>query len=464
MNEETGGSHRLWGGRFRAESHEALDRLNESLSVDLRLWPYDVRVATAWAKGLTAAGVIDESEESRIMAGLTSVAARLAEGEGAEARDEDVHTLVERLLYAEIGELAGKLNTGRSRNDQVATDLRLWCLDTIRDVDHEIAALARALISQAKPGIDLILPGYTHGQRAQPVRWAYVLLSHAWPLVRDRQRLRAAAGRISELPLGAAALAGSGMAVDQSLLKEALGFARVAPNGLDATGARDYVAELAFALTLVSTHASRLAGELFTYTSSEYGFIRLSDAYCTGSSLLPQKRNPDVLELARAKPARLIGDLSGILALLRGLPAGYSKDLQEDKALLFDAADTILLTLPALSGAVAELEPDGERMAQSLDATMLATDLADGLVAEGVPFREAHGMVGALVRNAESSATPLPEVPPDEAGRIHKSLPKLLGALGSWEDSIERRDTEGGSSRASVKRQLDMLEHEFGVD
>jgi len=459
--QESGGSHRLWGGRFQTASHQALDRLNESLSVDLRLWPYDVRVAKAWAKALAVAGVIDRSEEARMLEGLTKVAERLSAGEGARATDEDVHTLVERLLYGEIGELAGKLNTGRSRNDQVATDLRLWCLDAISAVDDEIAALGRALVSQARAGVDLILPGYTHGQRAQPVRWAYVLLSHAWPLVRDRRRLRDASVRISDLPLGAAALAGSSIAVDRSLLKEELGFDRVTPNGLDATGARDYVAELVFALTLVATHVSRLAGELFTYTSSEYGFVRLSDAYCTGSSLLPQKRNPDVLELARAKPARLIGDLSGILTLLRGLPAGYSKDLQEDKALLFDAADTILLTMPAMRGAVAEMAPDGDRMAQALDVAMLATDLADGLVAEGVPFREAHGLVGRVVRAAESLSVSLVQVSRDEAARIHPSLPRLLGTLGDWEDSVERRRVEGGSSRSSVERQIDELEREF---
>ncbi len=454
--------HRLWGGRFQTESHEALDRLNESLSVDIRLWPYDVRVATAWAKGLAAVGVIDDSEKVLIVGGLDKVAARLASGAGAKATDEDVHTLVERLLYEEIGDLAGKLNTGRSRNDQVATDLRLWCLDAIRAVDDEIVGLGRALVGQAKSGVDLILPGYTHGQRAQPVRWAYVLLSHAWPLRRDRRRLSDAADRISEMPLGAAALAGSGIAVDRSLLREELGFARISPNGLDATGARDYVAELIFALTLVATHASRLAGELFSYASSEYGFVRLSDAYCTGSSLLPQKRNPDVLELARAKQSRLIGDLSGILSLLRGLPAGYSKDLQEDKAMLFDAADAVLLTLPALRGAVAEMQPDGERMAQALDATMLATDLADMLVAEGVPFREAHRLVGNLVRAAESASVPLTEVSVVEAGNIHPSLPSLLGRLGSWEDSVERRGTEGGSSRASVNGQINALQREFG--
>lgn len=459
----TGHSHSLWGGRFRSESDATLVRLNESLSVDIRLWPYDVRAARAWVSGLAAAGVVTGVERDTLDRGLDRVATRLEAGEGRSATDEDVHTLVERLLYDEVGDLAGKLNTGRSRNDQVATDVRLWCRDAVAEVDRAVVDLGRALVSQAAAGIDVLLPGYTHGQRAQPVRWAYVLLGHAWPLVRDRQRLAAATDRLSELPLGAAALAGSGIAVDRALLQQELGFARLAPNGLDATGSRDYMAEVIFAVSLVATHASRLAAELYTYTSAEYGFVRLSEPYCTGSSLLPQKRNPDVLELARAKPARLIGDLSGMLALLRGLPAGYSKDLQEDKAFLFDAVDTVLLTLPPLAGAVAEMQADRVRMNGALDATMFATDLADGLAREGVPFREAHGLVGRLVSTAESLAVDLREVPPQTAAEIHPSLPGLLAGLGTWEDSIERRETVGGSSRQSVVDQIAALEAELGT-
>jgi argininosuccinate lyase len=461
VSEHNTNPHRLWGGRFKTASHEALVGLNESLSVDIRLWPYDIRAAKAWVSGLLAAGVVEAEEAATLRAGLDRVA-KVLEGGGADgATDEDVHTLVERLLYGEVGELAGKLNTGRSRNDQVATDVRLWCLDAVDAVDEEVTALGRALVSEASEGVDLILPGYTHGQRAQPIRWAYLLLGHAWPLARDLKRLADAADRISEMPLGAAALAGSGVGIDRALLKEELGFKRIAPNGLDATGARDYVAELIFVLTLIGTHASRLAGELFTYASSEYGFVRLSDAFCTGSSLLPQKKNPDVLELARAKPSRLTGDLSGMLSLLRGLPVGYNKDLQEDKTFLFDAVDTVLLTLPALRGAVEEMEADGGRMAQALDATMLATDLADGLVRRGVPFREAHGLVGKLVSAAESLSVPLTEVPEDAAAAVHAELPRLLTEVGNWEDSVERRTVDGGSSRASVEKQIAELSREF---
>jgi argininosuccinate lyase len=301
--------HQLWGGRFRSGSQEALVKLNESLPVDHRLWPYDVRGAKAWVSALANSAVIDRSEEKELLEGLDRVALRLEGGEGEAAGDEDVHTLVERLLYDEAGDVAGKLNTGRSRNDQVMTDLRLWCMDVGQAIDEELVELGRALVSQARSGVDHLLPGYTHGQRAQPVRWAYVLLAHAWPIARDRSRLEDAVERLAELPLGSGALAGSGVPVDRAQLKEALGFQRLSPNGLDATGSRDFVAEILFVLGLVATHVSRLAAELLTYSSAEYGFIRLSDGYCTGSSLMPQKRNPDVLELARAKSSRVLGDL-----------------------------------------------------------------------------------------------------------------------------------------------------------
>ena len=457
-----GRPHQLWGGRFGSSPAEALDHLNRSLPVDHRLWPQDVRAADAWVDALRAAGVLAAAEARALKDGLEQVTRRLASGEAAQAPDEDVHTLVERLLYEAVGPLAGKLNTGRSRNDQVVTDLRLWLLETLPAVDREITALGRALCDRARAGVDVVLPGYTHAQRAQPIRWAYVLLAHAWPLTRDRERLAQLAARLSELPLGSGAVAGSGVRVDRDGLARALGFRRVSPNALDVTGDRDFVAETAFALALVGTHLSRLAGELLSYASAEYGFIRLADEYCTGSSLLPQKRNPDVLELARAKTGRLLGDLMGLLAVLKGLPAGYSKDLQEDKALLFDAVDTVMVTLPAVRGAIATLEPVPERMRAALDPSLFATDLADGLVARGIPFREAHGLVGRLVREAEALGRPITEVPVAAASAIHPALPDLLATLGGWEESIERRATAGGSSKAAVSAQLAELSQVFG--
>lgn len=460
---EPAGSHQMWGGRFTAGPEESFAALNRSLPVDHRLWPYDIRGSKAWVEALAQAGILTPAEAHNLQSGLDRVAVELANGAGLDAADEDVHTLVERLLYQEIGDLAGKLHTGRSRNDQVATDLRLWCLAAVELVDREIAALGAALVAQAAKGVDLILPGYTHGQQAQPVRWAYLLLAHAWPLVRDRERLADAAGRVALLPLGSGALAGSGVPVDRELLRERLGFRAVTPNALDATGERDFVAEILFALTLLATHLSRLSAELVTYSSSEFGFVRLADGYCTGSSLMPQKRNPDVFELARAKVARTMADLIGLLAMLKGLPAGYSKDLQEDKVFLFDAVDTVLLTLPAVRGAVATMEPNPERMSAVLHRGMLATDLADGLVARAVPFREAHGLVGRLVQEAEHRGVDLAAVPPQAAGAIHPALPGLLGSLGSFADSVERRATPGGSSRASVLQQISRLEAAFAA-
>lgn len=451
----------MWGGRFAGSPADAFAALNRSLPVDHRLWPYDIRGSQAWTRALKVAGVLTENEERLMVDGLERVAKRLAAGQPAAEPDEDVHTLVERLLYDEIGDLAGKLHTGRSRNDQVATDLRLWCLDAIAAVDREVSGLGMALVGQARAGLELVLPGYTHGQQAQPLRWGYVMVAHAWPLARDRDRLTDVARRTSALPLGSGALAGSGVPVDRALLRDLLGFKAISPNALDATGDRDFVAELLFVLTLLATHVSRLAAELVTYGSTEYGFIRLADAYCSGSSLMPQKRNPDALELARAKAGRSLGDLTALLAILKGLPAGYSKDLQEDKALLFDAVDTTMLTLPAVRGAVDTLEPDPERMRAALHGAMFATDLADGLVKRGVPFREAHAVVGRLVRSAEELRVPLTSVPATTAQSLHPDLPGLLQNLGSFADSVERRATAGGSSRASVEAQIRDLEAAF---
>ncbi len=453
--------HQMWGGRFALGPSEALHALNRSLPVDHRLWPQDVAASKAWVHALGRVGVLAPAEEAALLEGLDRVAERLADGAAVGAPDEDIHTLVERLLYEEVGSAAGKLHTGRSRNDQVATDLRLWTLGAIDQLDVDLAQLGSTLAARARDGMDDLLPGYTHGQRAQPVRWAYVLLAHAWPLVRDRQRLADARRRTAELPLGSGALAGSGFPVDRVLLKEALGFRALSPNALDATGDRDFVAEVLFALALVGSHLSRLAAELQTYTSAEFGFVKLSDAFSTGSSLMPQKRNPDVLELARAKSARLLGDLVALLATLKGIPAGYSKDLQEDKALLFDAFDTVALVLPAVTGAVASLTTDPERMRAALDASLRATDVADLLVEAGVPFRESHGLVGRLVLEAERAGVPLDRVPPAVAAAIHPALGAALAQLGTWEDSIEGRATPGGSARQSVEQQIEELRKAF---
>ena len=450
--------HQLWGGRFASAPAAALDALNKSLPIDGRLWREDIVGSRAWAAALERAGVLTKVELHSLDDGLARIAARLEQGGWQDADDEDIHTLVERLLYEEVGALAGKLHTGRSRNDQAITDLRLWALSAIDAIDREIVALARALAAHAAKGLDALMPGYTHGQRAQPIRWAHLLLGHAWPLVRDRERLADARRRTAVLPLGSGALAGSGFPIDREFLRSQLGFNAVSPNAIDATGDRDFVAETLFALALLALHVSRLGGELVVLASSEFGFVRLSDAYSTGSSLMPQKRNPDVFELARGKASRVVGDLVGLLGLLKGLPVGYQKDLQEDKALLFDAVDTLGLTLPAVTGAMETLEIDPDRMREALDEGLLATDLADLLVERGVPFRESHGIVGQLVREAERLGVGLRAVPAETTDAIHPALAEAAAALGDWEASIERRATSGGASRASVKAQLGALE------
>ena len=454
-------THQMWGGRFALGPSEALNALNRSLPIDHRLWPQDVAASKAWVHALCRAGVVTSHEETQLLGGLDRVADQLADGAAVGAPDEDVHTLVERLLYQEVGALAGKLHTGRSRNDQVATDLRLWTLDAIDQLDAGVAGLGKTLVGKAKDSSDAILPGYTHGQRAQPVRWAYVLLAHAWPLVRDRQRLADARRRTAELPLGSGALAGSGFPIDRVLLKEALGFRALSPNALDATGDRDFVADVLFAIALIGTHLSRLGAELITYASGEFGFITLADDFSTGSSLMPQKRNPDVFELARGKAGRLLGDFVALLTTLKGIPAGYQKDLQEDKALLFDACDTLATVLPAMTGAIETLTINADRMAAALDPAMRATDLADLLVEAGVPFRESHGLIGRLVRAAEHEHVPLDRVPQNIANDIHPALGPALAQLGTWEQSIESRGTPGGASRASVESQIEELRRAF---
>src|SRR2546426_711655 len=347
-------------------------------------------------------------------------------------------------------------------NRSLPVDHRLWPQDVFASKAW-VHALGRARVlsageeSQLLEGLDAFPPGYTHGQRARPVRWAYVLLAPAWRLVRDRQRLADARRRTAEMPLGSGALAGSGFPVDRVLLKEALGFRAISANALDATGDRDFVADVLFAIALTGAHLSRLGAERITYASGEFGFVTLADSFSTGSSLMPQKRNPDVFELARGKAGRMLGDCVALLTTLKGIPAGYQKDLQEDKALLFDACDTLAMVLPAVTGAIETLTVNVDRMAAALDPAMRATDLADLLVEAGVPFRESHGLIGRLVRAAEQAGVTLDKVPAKVATEIHPALGPALAQLGTWEQSVESRATAGGSSRAPVESQIDEL-------
>ncbi|MBI4541067.1 MAG: argininosuccinate lyase [Gemmatimonadetes bacterium] len=432
-----------------------MEALNKSLPVDIRLWPQDIAGSRAWARALAGGGVIAEGERDALLAGLDRVASRLAAGEAAAAKDEDVHSLVERLLYEEAGDVAGKLHTGRSRNDQVSTDFRLWGVDAVDRVGEAVRGLCRALHSLASRSVDLIMPAYTHLQRAQPVRAAHWALSHFWPFDRDRRRLAQVRERISVLPLGSGAVAGSPFPIDRDVLRRELGFAALSENSMDAVSDRDWVMELAFVGALAGAHLSRLAEDLVLFGSSEFGFLRLDDRYSTGSSLMPQKRNPDVAELARGKSGRLTGNLVALLTLLKGLPTSYNRDIQEDKELLFDSVDTLLLTLPALAGALETALWNAERVAAGLDDALLATDLADYLVRKGVPFRESHEIVGRLVRRAEEEGRGLSALPDAAFREAHSAFGTDVREVFSWERAVEARAVPGGTARQALMSQLE---------
>ena len=456
MNTDSSGDEmRLWGGRFVGGPAPELDRINRSQPLDWRLWPYEVEVDRAWIAELAAAGVVDGPTRDRILAGLAAVEARLAAGSPAAEADEDVHTLVERWLADEIGDEASQVRIGRSRNDVVATDTRLWTLDASRRIEAAVRELQVAVLSTAERAVDLPFPSYTHLQRAQPTTAAHWLLSHFWPLERGRDRLRDARGRVARLPLGAAAGAGSTVGVDRDRLARTLGFDGPCENSLDGVGSRDWVAEVLFTWTQLASDLSRLAEDLVVYASSEFGLVRLDDAYSTGSSLMPQKRNPDGAELARARAGTLLGLLAGYLASLKGLPTGYSKDLQEDKRTLFMAEEALSETLAVLAGTIGTLEFDGERAASALTPEMLAADVAERLAAAGVPFRSAHEAVGRLVRHAEVEGRPVSDFAGEAAAAVHPHLSVIRPEWWDVKEALERRSVSGGSAPAAVRAQLE---------
>ena len=447
-------SHKLWGGRFSVPTAASLEALNRSIATDFRLWPHDIRLSKAWAMALWGAGVLTLEESRQIESGLSKVSERLAEGALPQQSDEDVHTMIDRMLHEEIGDVASKLHTGRSRNDQVSTATRLWTMGAVLDLDKSVRTLQQVMVDQAITLENDLMPAYTHLQRAQPVSGAHWMLSHFWPLERDRGRLSSVARSAAVLPLGSGAIAGSAYPVSRVLLQGSLGFASLSPNSIDAVGDRDFVAELLFTVALIGAHLSRLAEDLILYGSSEFGFVRFGEAFTTGSSMMPQKRNPDALELARASGARTLGELTALLSTLKGLPSGYNKDLQDDKRALFGAVDLIMLVLPAVTGALAEITFDRARMKSALSSTMMATDLADYLVGKGSTFREAHEAVGNLIREAETKGCELSGLLPESFSAAHS----LFGndAM-DWLDpaqSVARRDVPGGTGPGAVRAQI----------
>ena len=452
-------AHSLWGGRFEDGLAGEMEALNRSLDVDWRLWPQDVRGSRAWARGLARAGILSSAEAGRIDAGLATVAGRLEALPGpAGLPEEDIHTVIERMLIEEVGPVGGKLHTGRSRNDQAATGFRLWGKDAIAALRDRLAALVEALVRKGREHADVVMPGFTHLQRAQPVPAAHWLLSRAWPLVRDLEHLRAVLRECDVLPLGAGAVAGCPFDIDRDALAADLGFARVSENSMDTVSDRDWAARLLFGAAMTGVHLSQLAEDLVLFSSSEFGYARLGDGYTTGSSLMPQKRNPDAAELVRGKSGRLVGNLVGMLTVLKGLPTGYNRDLQEDKEAVFDSVDTLAVALPAMTGAVAGLTLDRDRLARALGAEMLATDLADYLVRRGVPFREAHHAVGALVRVAEEASGDLGRLTLEEMNAVHPAFADDVHEVFDPAASVESRAVRGGTARAALETQFAALD------
>ncbi|MGQ0647406.1 MAG: argininosuccinate lyase [Gemmatimonadaceae bacterium] len=448
------GSHRLWGGRFGAQTAAALDAVNKSIGVDFRLWPHDVKLSKAWAMALWSAGVLTHDECKAIEAGLDAVAARLTAGARPDASDEDVHTMIDRMLHDEVGDVASKLHTGRSRNDQVATGTRMWVMEACTTMDQAIRDLQGVLLAQAELLQTDIMPAYTHMQRAQPVLAAHWVLSHFWPLDRDRQRLAQVIRSASTLPLGSGAIAGCAFPVSRVLLQGTLGFQQLSRNSIDAVADRDFIAETLFAVAMLGAHISRIAEDFIVFGTSEFGFVKFGDTFTTGSSMMPQKRNPDALEIARGSGARFLGDLVSLLGTLQGLPSGYNKDLQDDKRSLFGAVDAMLLVLPGVAGTIAEIQWQRDRMREAVSSVMMATDLADYLVDHGVAFRDAHKSVGAIVREAEVTGRELQALPKSTYVSAHPRFGDDVFDALSPIRSVERRDVEGGTSPDAVRRQL----------
>ncbi|MFZ2360258.1 MAG: argininosuccinate lyase [Anaerolineae bacterium] len=448
----------LWGGRFAEAASPLLRQFNDSLPFDQRLWLEDIFGSMAYADAIAAAGLLTAEERDALLAGLEQVAEDWRAGSFQVAPgDEDIHTAVERRLGELIGPLAGKLHTGRSRNDQVATDLRWWLRSRVDEMDGLLVELLRVAMARAEAEIDVLMPGYTHLQPAQPIRWSHWLLSHAWAWQRDRDRLADLRQRLNRSPLGAGALAGNPFAVDRHALAADLGFDTPIPNSIDAVRDRDYVVEFLSWAALLGSHLSQLAEDLILWSSREFGFVQVADQWSTGSSLMPQKRNPDSLELLRGKAGRLVGNLVSLLVTLKGLPAAYNKDLQEDKEPLFDSVDTLLAALPVAAGVLATLAIRPERMRAALGDELLATDLADYLVRRGVPFRHSHELAGLAVKRSEALGVSLRELPLVEYQAISPQFGPDVAAVFDFEQSVEQRAVFGGTAKAAVIAQIAAL-------
>ncbi len=457
--------HRLWGGRFADDPDREMRLLNDSLRFDRVLYGVDIAGSITYAWALSRAGIITNTEAQKLETGLENILKEFERDTFKFADDdEDIHTAVERRLAELVGDVAGKLHTGRSRNDQVATDTRLWLRDSCQFTIRLLRAIQRALIDAAKPHLHSVMPGYTHMQPAQPITAAHWLMSFFWMLQRDIERLNDCSRRVNVSPLGASALAGTPYPIDRELLAADLGFGGVTHNSLDAVSDRDGIAEFLFCASMIGVHLSRFAEDVILYSNPAFGFITLPDAFSTGSSIMPQKRNADPMELTRGKAGRIIGNLTGILTTLKGLPSGYNKDLQEDKEPLFDTLNTLVLVLPVLARMTAALQLNPDRMRAALDEGLLATEIADWLVLEkGVPFREAHHIVGAVVQTAEKQGVALSELSLATYQEMSPYFDEGIYAVLDFDAAVNKRTAIGGTSPDAVQTQIEHAEHLLGL-
>ncbi|XP_005080395.1 argininosuccinate lyase isoform X1 [Mesocricetus auratus] len=448
-------SGKLWGGRFVGAVDPIMEKFNASISYDRHLWNVDVQGSKAYSRGLEKAGLLTKGETQQILQGLDKVADEWAQGTfKLHPNDEDIHTANERRLKELIGETAGKLHTGRSRNDQVVTDLRLWMRQTCSKLSTLLWALIGSMVDRAEAEREVLFPGYTHLQRAQPIRWSHWILSHAVALTRDSERLLEVQKRINVLPLGSGAIAGNPLGVDRELLRAELNFGAITLNSMDATSERDFVVEFLFWASLCMTHLSRMAEDLILYGTKEFNFVQLSDAYSTGSSLMPQKKNPDSLELIRSKAGRVFGRCTGLLMTLKGLPSTYNKDLQEDKEAVFEVSDTMIAVLQVATGVISTLQIHCENMTQALSPDMLATDLAYYLVRKGMPFRQAHEASGKAVMMAETKGVALNQLSLQELQTISPLFSGDVSQVWDYGHSVEQYSALGGTARSSVEWQI----------
>ena len=447
----------MWGGRFASGPDAIMEAINASIDFDKRMARQDIEGSRAHAAMLAQQGIISDSDAEAIREGLLTVLSEIETGNFAFSKTlEDIHMNVEARLKEIIGEPAGRLHTGRSRNDQVATDFKLWVRDQIDASIAGLSALMAALIDQAEAGADTVMPGFTHLQVAQPVTWGHHMMAYVEMFARDRSRMVDARARMNESPLGAAALAGTSFPIDRHMTAAALGFERPAANSLDAVSDRDFALEFLAASSICATHLSRFAEELVIWSSAQFRFVTLSDRFSTGSSIMPQKKNPDAAELIRAKVGRINGSLVALLTIMKGLPLAYSKDMQEDKEQVFDAADSLMLALAAMTGMVGDMKPNvAELEKAAATGFSTATDLADWLVrALNMPFREAHHVTGALVKMAEDKGCDLPDLTLADMQSVHADITEAVFSVLGVQNSVASRVSYGGTAPANVREQV----------